>query len=183
MTEASQPALGAISSDGQFEWNGSDWVARGSRRASRWSRPMQVAAAAYLVVLAVTTLSVNFVLGGASAARIRQAYLQVGMDATQAERLAQTMSGVVLTAAVVFAVVYLVLALASWRGSRWAFWADSVVLLQGGFSAFANLSGLRNPAPATLLSEAVSLTAVALLLWFVASWFRFGFGPWATLRR
>ena len=182
MMEATQPAHGAVSSDGQFEWNGSDWVARG-RRASHWSRPMRVASAVYLVSLAASGLAVNFLLGGASPGRIRQAYLQAGMDDAQAERLASTMSGVVLTAAVVFALVYVVLAVASWRGWRWSFWADCAVLLLGGFSAFANLSSLRSPAPAVLVSEAVSMTGVALLLWFVASWFRFGFAPWAAVRR
>lgn len=177
--------IGSVSTDGQFEWNGSDWVPRGSRGASVWTRPMQVAAAVYLLGLACGTVTVNFALGGDPAARLRQSYLQTGMPADQAQSLAHTMSGVLLGVSVVFAVAYLFLSYASYRGWGWSFWLDGVVLVLGSFSAFSNLSNLVSrgqssvPLAGALLSETLSVLAIALLCWFVISFFRYGFGSWA----
>jgi hypothetical protein len=185
MADSTQHAIGSVSTDGQFEWSGSEWVPRGSRGASMWTRPMQVAAAVYLLVLACGTLTVNFVLGGDPAARLRQSYLQTGMPADQATSLSHTMSGVLLGVSVVFALVYVFLAYASYRGWGWSFWLDCVVLVLGSFSAFSNLGNLVNrggssvPLAGALLSETLSILAIGMLCWFVVSFFRFGFGSWA----
>jgi hypothetical protein len=146
---------------------------------------MQVTTAVYLLVLAVGSLTINFVLGGDPAVRLRQSYLQTGMAADQAQSLAHTMSGVLLAVSAVFAVVYVFLSYASYRGWGWAFWVDGVVLVLGSFSAFSNLSNLLNPTraslplPGAILSETLSIAALGLLCWFVISFFRFGFGSWA----
>jgi hypothetical protein len=182
MIEATPLAAGAVSNDGEFEWDGRGWVARGSRGASAWTRPLQLAASTYLLLLAASSLAANFLLGNASPARLREAYLKAGVGSEQAQSMAQGMTGVVLVMTLIFAAVYLFLAFASWRGWRWAFWADGVVLLLGGFAAFANLGSLGRPGAATLLSEAVSICAVVLLAWFVAGFFRYGFGAWARTR-
>jgi hypothetical protein len=185
MADATSRPIGSVSTDGQFEWSGTEWVPRGSRGASAWTRPMQVTAAVYLLVLAVGSLTLNFVLGGDPAARLRQSYLQTGMAPDQAQSLAHTMSGVLLAVSAVFAVVYIFLSYASYRGWGWAFWLDGVVLVLGSFSAFSNLSNLLSPAQASIpltgafLSETLSILALGLLCWFVISFFRFGFGSWA----
>src|SRR4029077_11160815 len=50
-----QSASGQISADGQFQWDGQQWVplARNYRVATPWTRPMQLAAAGVLAVSAV----------------------------------------------------------------------------------------------------------------------------------
>jgi hypothetical protein len=146
---------------------------------------MQVTTAVYLLVLAVGTLTVNFVLGGDPAARLRQSYLQTGMPADQAQSLAHTMSGVLLAVSVVFAVVYVFLSYASYRGWGWAFWVNAVVLVLGSFSAFSNLTNVLDPARSSVpmagavLSETLSVLAIVVLCWYVVSLFRFGFASWA----
>src|SRR5260370_17424269 len=58
---ASQPA-GQISADGQFRWDGQQWVPLGAghREPTPWTRPMQLAAAGVLAISAfvwvITTL-------------------------------------------------------------------------------------------------------------------------------
>jgi hypothetical protein len=189
MADVSPRPVGTVSTDGQFEWTGTEWVPRGTRGVSGWTRPMQATTAVYLLVLAVGTLTVYFVLGGDPAARLRQSYLQTGMPADQAQSLAHIMSGALLAVSVVFALVYMVLSFASHRGWGWAFWVNGVVLALGSFSAFSNLPNLVNPARASVplsgavLSETLSVLALGLLCWYVISFFRFGFGSWARPKR
>jgi hypothetical protein len=189
MAEETPRPVGAMSTDGQFEWDGTQWVPRGSRAASRWTRPMQVAAATYLVVLAVATVVINVFLGGDSPDRLRQQYIGAGIAADQAGRLAQSMSGVLVVASLTFAALYLFLAFASARGWGWAFWLDAIALLAGSFNLFSNLGNVVDPERARMtlgaavLSETVSVLAFAMLCWFVVSLFRFGFGSWARPRR
>lgn len=185
MAEATPREVGSVSTDGQFEWSGTSWVPRGSRGVSGWTRPMQVATTVYLLVLAAGTLTLNFVLGGDPATRLRLSYLQAGIPPDQAQSLAHTMAGVLLAVSVVFAVVYVFLSYASYRGWGWAFWLDGIVLVFGSFAAFSNLGNLTNRAQASIpltgavLSETLSILALGLLCWYVASFFRFGFRSWA----
>jgi hypothetical protein len=148
---------------------------------------MQLVCAAYLLVLTAGSLLVDFVLGGDPSARLRASYLQSGVAPDQAQSLATTMSGVLLGAGVVFAIVYLVLAYASYRGWGWAYWLVGIVLLLGSFNAFSNLRNLSGgdaamPLAGSLLSEAMSVVALAILCWFVVGLFRFGFASWARPR-
>ena len=145
MTEQTPRAVGTVSTDGQFEWDGSQWVPRGSRGPSAWTRPMQLVAAIYLVVLAVTTVTVNAVLGGDPAARLQRQYEQAGIAASQAGSMAHGMAGVLVAGSLVFAVVYLLLAAASVRGWGWVFWVDAFVLLVGSFNVFGNLGNVADP--------------------------------------
>lgn len=185
MAEATPREVGSVSTDGQFEWSGTTWVPRGSRGVSGWTRPMQMATAVYLLALAAGSLTLNFVLGGDPARRLRQSYLQTGMPPDQAQSLANTMAGALLVVSVVFAVAYLFLSYASYRGWGWAFWLDGVVLVLGAFAAFSNLGNLTNraqasiPMTAAVVSEILSGLALVLLCWYVAGFLRFGFGSWA----
>ena len=55
--------MGQVSADGQFRWDGQSWVPipKGSREATSWTRPMQMAAAALFAVQAVYTVALSFI--------------------------------------------------------------------------------------------------------------------------
>src|ERR1700687_6138334 len=61
MSQYPSSAIGQVSADGQFRWDGQQWVPipSGTREPTPWTRPMQLAAAALFVVGAVSSLVVS----------------------------------------------------------------------------------------------------------------------------
>ena len=55
MSQNPSTAVGQVSADGQFRWDGQQWVPipKGTRESTPWTRPMQLAAAALLAVEAI----------------------------------------------------------------------------------------------------------------------------------
>src|SRR5690348_4873249 len=66
LSESPGATLGQVSADGQFRWDGAEWVPipRGTREPTSWTRPLQLATAVVLAAQAVfsvasTLLTVN----------------------------------------------------------------------------------------------------------------------------
>ncbi len=190
MSMGSQPGpqVGEISSDGQFRWNGQDWtpLARGHRVPTSWTLALRRATAAYLLLSAAVAVVTNalFETRAAVARSIHAASPHLTDEQVQASvSIGYAFGWVVVGVIVVGAAV---LALGSYRGWRWAFWADLVVLAIGAIQVITNALALRAPATQILPPGAVavdlvlSLLALALLVWFVVAAVRFG--PWAMRR-
>ncbi len=182
------PQVGDISSDGQFRWDGKGWapLARGHRVPTSWTLPLRWATAAYLLLSAAVALVTNalFETRAAVARSIHAASPQLTNDQVQASvSIGYAFGWVVVGVIVVGAVV---LAAGSYRGWRWAFWVNLVVLAIGGVQVITNALALRAPATQILPPGAVavdlvlSLLALALFVWFIVAAARFG--PWAMRR-
>ncbi|MBJ7615053.1 MAG: hypothetical protein JF924_22420, partial [Candidatus Dormibacteraeota bacterium] len=55
----SSPQAGQISPDGQFRWDGQQWVplAAGYREPTSWTRPLRLVVAAYLIVSVIYSIA------------------------------------------------------------------------------------------------------------------------------
>src|SRR2546422_8085785 len=53
------PAVGQVSADGQFQWDGQKWapIPKGHREPTSWTRPLQLASAALFAVSAIGTVA------------------------------------------------------------------------------------------------------------------------------
>lgn len=185
MSVPQSPQVGAISPDGQFQWDGQDWMplARVRREPTAWTPLLQGAAVVYFLVatfelLITTALFTNSpnVQKAITALNPSIASERLQAAATLAVAFAW-LTVVVLCAAMVF------LAAASLLRWRWAFW---VVLAWFGLSSLgvatnsvALLGGLVQAQPrwSLAVSLLISLAALGLFVWFIIAAARYG--PWA----
>lgn len=182
------PQTGELSADGQFRWDGEQWapVARGHREPTSWTVPMQRITAAYLLVSPLVALVTNVLFETRAAVErsVRASSPQLSSDQVQASVAIGYAFGWALVGVLVVGGV--VLAVASYRGWRWAFWADLVVLVVGAIQVITNSLALQSSAAQILPPGAVavelllSLIALALLVWFIVAAVRYG--PWAMRR-
>ena len=87
------PMAGQVSADGQFRWDGSQWVPipRGTREPTPWTRPMQMAVAAYFVLTTMfSVLSTLIFINHDSLLKVMQAQgnLPQGTDIGQVVNIA-----------------------------------------------------------------------------------------------
>src|SRR2546421_12439527 len=63
LSQTPTTAIGQVSADGQFQWDGQQWVPipRGAREPTPWTRPMQLAAAGFFAVQAVYSVLVSVI--------------------------------------------------------------------------------------------------------------------------
>jgi hypothetical protein len=179
------PQVGQISPDGMFQWDGRDWqpLARAYREPTSWTRPLQLATAAYLVLAVIeSVLSTALFLNSAAIARATQAS-SPGLSDDQVRQAASLALTLGWASVIVFSLVMLFLAVASYLGWRWVFWVDLVWLALSSIGVVTGLISLSNsavqsmPVPAIVVSFLFSLAALALLVWFIIAATRFG--PWA----
>jgi len=182
------PGVGEVSADGQFRWDGEQWapLARGHREPTSWTVPLQRAVAAMLTVSALSSIVVNALfLNQAGEERASRA-TNPNFAADQVQSAAQLAVAITWVTIAILAVLMLVLAAASLRGWRWAFWADLVVLAFASLGVLTNALALTNPAApplpqgATVYGLLLSAAALALLAWSIVAAARFG--PWAMKR-
>lgn len=185
---AQGPQVGEISRDGQFRWDGAQWapLARGHREPTSWTVPLRRISAAYLLLSALTALVTNvlFETRAAIERSVRASSPRLTDDQVQASvSIGYAFAWVVVAIVVVGAVV---LAAASYRGWRWAFWVDLVVLAIGSIQVVTNAIALTSSTTSILPPAAIgvdlvlSVMALALLVWFIVAAARFG--PWAMRR-
>jgi hypothetical protein len=185
---ASQSA-GQISADGQFRWDGQQWVplAAGYRVPTPWTRPMQLASAGLLAVTAVVSLVVTFAFyNHDSVLRALQAQGTQVPAGTSMDTVINAAIGVAYAIVVFFGILELVGALGSYLGWRWIFWGVLVLFGLGSISALLGLGSLArasaSPMPfgGLVLSELLNLASLAMFVWMIVGLIKYG--PWAMKR-
>jgi hypothetical protein len=179
-------AVGQVSADGQFRWDGQQWVpiAPGTREPTPWTRPMQLAAAGLLLVEAVVSVATTLIYVNhdnmlkAIKAQGTQIPSGSSIDAVINIAIAGTIGVVVF-----FAVCELVAAIGSYLGWRWIFWVVLVVFAFGSLDALTGVFTLARsdtspvPLPGLLIRELLSILALATFVWMLVGLVKFG--PWA----
>lgn len=182
-------AVGQVSADGQFRWDGMQWVPipRGTREPTPWTRPMQLAAAALLAGEAV------FYVVATIAFTTREAIKRA--LAAQGTQIPPTMSedayfNLVIATAIAFVVFLAALEIFGAVGAyfrwRWAFWYVLVLMGLGGINAIVNATSLIRSSAANLpvgvlvIQEVLCIAAAAMFVWMLVGVVRYG--PWAMKR-
>jgi hypothetical protein len=185
---ASQSA-GQISADGQFRWDGQQWVpiAAGHRVPTPWTRPMQLAAAAVLGVSAVVGVITTLVFYNHDAV-VRALHAQgtpIPAGTTE-DTVVNITIGFAIAFAIVIGILELVGAVGSYLGWQWMFWP---VLVICGLTAIGALLGLvsigrtsSSPVGAggLIISELLDLLGAAVFVWMLVGLIKYG--PWAMKR-
>jgi hypothetical protein len=179
-------AAGQVSADGQFRWDGQQWVpiAPGTREPTLWTRPMQLAAAALFVVEAFYSVIVTvvFVNHDSMLKVIKAQGTQIPAGSSVDTVINIAIAGTI-GVVVFFGVCQLVGALGSYLGWRWMFWVALVLFGLGGLGALTNIPTLVRPdtspipLPGELVSELLSILSLATFVWMLIGVIRFG--PWA----
>lgn len=186
MSQNPSTAVGQVSADGQFRWDGQQWVpiAPGTREPTSWSRPMQLAAAAVLTATAVYSMGSTLVFINHDAmVRVLKAQGTNVPRGMTYDTMADAALGVTIGVIVFFAVLYLAAAVGSFLGWRWTFWATLVLFGLGAIGTVTNLGYFAKPdtSPVPIagvaFSELVSLAALAMFAWMLVGAIKFG--PWA----
>jgi hypothetical protein len=186
MSQYPSSAIGQVSADGQFRWDGQQWVPipSGTREPTSWTRPMQLAAAALFVVEAVYSVAVSVTfINHDSMLKAIQAQGTTIPSGTGVDTVINIAIFSTIAVAVVIAILELVAAVGSYLGWRWIFWAALVLFGFGGLGALLNLPSLFKPSaspiplPGLLVSELMSILSLALFIWMLIGVIKFG--PWA----
>ena len=187
--QVSTTAVGQVSADGQFRWDGQQWVPipRGEREPTPWTRPMQLGVAAFFVVQALfSLLTAALFINHDTVLRVMQAQgtsVPAGTDVNTLVNISIVTAWIGVS---VIAVLELVAALGSVLGWRWMFWAALVLLGLGAIGAATNLGSLSRPQTSMVptwgvaVSEVLSLVALGLFIWMLVGVIRYG--PWAMKR-
>ncbi len=188
LSETPSTAVGQVSADGQFRWDGQQWVPipRGAREPTSWTRPMQLTVAGFFALnAAYTVISSAIYINHDSMLRVikAQGNMPSGTDP-------ETVVGVSLFFAFAFIVFFAVLALAaalgSYLGWRWMFWVALVLFGFGSIGAVTNLFSFSRPATTEFpiwalgVSELFGIASAALFVWLLIAAVKFG--PWAMKR-
>jgi hypothetical protein len=181
-----QPA-GQVSADGQFRWDGTQWVPipPGQREPTPWTRPMQLGAAAVFVLEAVTSVAISLLfVNHDNMLKALQAQGTAIPQGTTIDDLVNISIAIAIGVVIFFAVLELIGAIGSFLGWRWMFWAALVLFGLGGLSnVFGNLSSLSRPgtspipAGGLIVTEIVGVLSLAMFAWMIVGVIRYG--PWA----
>jgi hypothetical protein len=186
LSETPSAAVGQVSADGQFRWDGMQWVPipRGEREPTPWTRPMQLAVAGFFVLeTAFSILTSALFINHDSMLRVMQSRgtsLPAGTDSETIINVSIVFAWVVVA---VIGVIELVTALGSYLRWRWMFWVALVLLAIGAIGAVTNLSTFANPQSSPVpvwgvaISELLSIASLALFIWLLIGAIRYG--PWA----
>ena len=182
-------AAGQISADGQFRWDGQQWVPLASnyREPTPWTRPMQLITAALFAISAISGVvtTIAFVNHDSVLRAIHAQGTQVPAG-TNIDTVVNVTIGITYGVAIFFALLYLVAALGSYLGWRWMFWAALVLYGLSGITVFTNIGSFanpdRSPIPVTglIVSELFAVLGLAMFVWMLIAAIRYG--PWAMKR-
>ena len=186
MSQNPSAAVGQVSADGQFRWDGQQWVPipQGQREPTPWTRPMQLSVAAFFVLEAVFSIVTSAIfINHDSILRVMQAQGTQIPQGSDINTLISVSIFIAWAVVIVIAALELLGAVGSYLGWRWVFW---VVLVLNGFGAIGAISNLRtfsNPSLSALptwsiaISELFSIASAALFVWMLIGVIRYG--PWA----
>jgi len=178
-------AVGQVSADGQFRWDGQQWVPipRGAREPTPWTRPMQLASAGFFaaqVLLSIFTAALY--INHDSMLKVIQAQGNLPQG-TDPETVVSFAIFIGWATVVVVSILGLVAALGSYLGWRWMFWVVLVLCGLNGIGAITNLSYFVKPEASPMptwaiaVDEVFAIAGVALFVWLLIGVIRFG--PWA----
>jgi len=178
-------AVGQVSGDGQFRWDGQQWVPipRGAREPTPWTRPMQLASAGFFaaqVLLSIFTAALY--INHDSMLKVIQAQGNLPQG-TDPETVVSFAIFIGWATVVVVSILGLVAALGSYLGWRWMFWVVLVLCGLNGIGAITNLSYFVKPEASPMptwaiaVDEVFAIAGVALFIWLLIGVIRFG--PWA----
>ena len=182
LSDSPAATIGQVSADGQFRWDGAQWVPipRGTREPTSWTRPLQLATAGVLAAQAVytvasTLLTVNkdSVLQG-----LHQAGSQIPQGMTEDQFVTVGLISIYVIVALI-AVAELCGAAAAFFGWRWAFWVLLVVMGVFSLGAVVGVVNFTKSVDAAL-GEVLSLLNIGIFVWMVVAVAKFG--PWAMKR-
>lgn len=177
---------GQVSTDGQFRWDGQQWVPipRGERAPTPWTRPMQLAVAGFFVVeVLFSIVTAAIFINHDSMLRVMRAQgtsIPPGTDVNAVVTVSIVLAWVVT---LVFGAIELGAAVGSYLRWRWMFWVALVLLGFAAIGAATNLGSLAHPQTSPVptwgiaTSEALSIAALGLFVWMLIGAIRFG--PWA----
>jgi hypothetical protein len=189
LSQFASTAVGQVSADGQFRWDGTQWVPipRGAREPTSWTRPLQLAAAGLFVAEAVYSVIVSLIyINPTTMRRAMEAQGTSIPQGTDAETVINISVAIALAFVIGIAVCELVAAVGSYLGWRWMFWVALVLFGLGAIGALTNIGTLIRPetSPVPLwgvaISELFAIVSLALFVWMLIAVIRFG--PWAMKR-
>jgi hypothetical protein len=189
LSETPSAAVGQVSADGQFRWDGVQWVPipRGTREPTPWTRPMQLATAAFFTVNALFAVVTSLIyINHDTMLRVLQAQGTSIPQGTDINTVINISIFFAIAVVVVIAVLELVAALGSYLGWRWMFWAALVLLALGAIGTVTNLGNFARPDASPIptwglaVDEVFSVGSLALFVWLLIGVIRFG--PWAMKR-
>jgi hypothetical protein len=186
LNQAQNAAAGQVSADGQFRWDGTQWVPipKGQREPTPWTRPIQLGAAALLALEAIVTVAsvVVYYTHDAVKQTLAATGQQVPQGLTEDQFISYTIGGAI-GFAVFLAVLELFGALGSLLRWRWIFWYVLVLMGLGTLSALFGLAGLfrtnTSPIPTgvQVFEEIIALGAAGMFIWMLVGVIKYG--PWA----
>jgi hypothetical protein len=182
LSESPAATLGQVSADGQFRWDGAQWVPipRGTREPTSWTRPLQLATAAVLAAQAIfSVVSTLLTVNSASVLQgLHQAGSQVPQGMTEDQFVTVGLVSIYVIVALI-AVAELCGAAAAFFGWRWAFWVLLVVMGLFSLGAVFGLVSFTKSVDAAI-GEVLSLLNIAIFVWMIVAVAKFG--PWAMRR-
>jgi hypothetical protein len=186
LSQSPSAAVGQVSADGQFRWDGVQWVPipLGEREPTPWTRPMQLGVAGFLVLETLFSVVASALfINHDSMLRVMQSQgtsIRAGTDINTVINISIVLAWVVVA---VIGVIELVAALGSFLGWRWMFWVALVLLAFGALGAVTNINTFSHPASSPIptwgvaISELLSIASVGLFVWLLIGAIRYG--PWA----
>ena len=184
-----QAPAGQISADGQFRWDGQQWVPieRGFREPTPWTRPMQLTSAALFAISVLSSIisTVIFVNHDTMVKALKAQSVSLP-SGTTIDDVANISLAFTYGVVIFFAILQIVAAIGSYLGWRWMFWAALVLFGLSGISAFTNLASLASPDRSAVpiaglyASELFALLSLAMFVWMLIGVIKYG--PWAMKR-
>lgn len=181
------PVFGQVSADGQFRWDGVQWVPipRGAREPTSWTRPMQLAAAALLAVEAAVSVVADVLFYNHDAVKraLEAQGTQIPANTTEEQLIGITI-GFAIAFAVFFGLIEIFGAVAAYLGWRWAFWYVLVLMGLGSIAALFGLYGLTRssssplPLGVIIFEELLAVAAIPMFVWMLVGVITRG--PWAA---
>jgi len=186
---SAQAPAGQISADGQFRWDGQQWVPlpQSYREPTPWTRPMQVASAGLLALSAISgvVLTIAFVNHDTVLRALQAQGTQVPAG-TDLNTVINISIGVTWAIVIGLGLLELVAAIGSYLGWRWMFWGALVLFALGGLGALINIASLAAtdrstmPAGALIWNELLDVASLGMFVWLLVGVIKYG--PWAMKR-
>ena len=206
-----QQWVSTLSHDGRTRWNGSAWVSTGqaqapagfqpagpvTREPTSWTRPLQIAVAAWYALEGIYALTLPFWMGGTMSQAMNQAIRrQESLNPTAtpppadfANTMTSIMNGVLWVVAIFGVAIAVVVVIGALRRWTWVYYVVLVLLGLGavslpldlvnalGGSSISSASGFSLPSWTYLLGLLTAIPGTALFIWMVLAMVRHG--PWA----